>query len=195
MAGIQIFHEGKADEKFLKDIINKFFPLKINDVAFIEMHGYTGFRSVQRNFQLNSDGINLVFLDADYPKNNGGFQERLEYVYKQKEDLKIDFEIFLFPNHRENGDLEALLASIINSANIGLLHCWNNYIDCLYAHAKSQGKNINIPDEKNKFYTYIHILDGSSNAKETDRNYLNQDHWDLDSGALKPLIEFLIPHF
>ena len=199
MAGIKLFIEGVADRKFLQDVGFNFFGRKLDTKAdFIELGGYTGVDKADVQFRANSDngGTNLLILDADYENTDGGFERRLSETLAKKVTLNIQFELFLFPNHRENGDLEILLERIINPANNDIFDCWANYEGCLTA----RGKNYTVPARKTKIYGYMEALHGltkseKDKAKEQNRNYLNAAHWDLNNDALKPLLDFLRPHF
>jgi len=196
MAGIKLFVEGVADRKFLKDVISRFFEKKLEDSDFEKLGGYTGIDELPETFQANKDGRNLLFLDADYTTTNGGFERRLRETIAKKVELNIDFELFLFPNHRDDGDLEVLLERIINPAHQDIFDCWADYEGCLSARARGY----TVPGRKTKIYGYMEALHGTSKsqkekAKEQNRDYFNTAHWDLNNQALAPLVEFLRPHF
>jgi len=198
MAGVKLFIEGVADQKFLTDIIFNSFGKKLVDQDFNRLGGYTGIDNVDIDFRSNSDsgGTNLLFLDTDYPDTNGGFERRLRETLAKKTQLSIDFSLFLFPNHQDDGDLEVLLERIINPVHQDIFDCWADYEGCLSA----RHRDYTVPARKTKIYGYMEALHGISKsqkekAKEQNRDYLNTAHWNLNSEALLPLIEFLRPHF
>ena len=199
MAGVKLFIEGVADRKFLQDVVLNFFKKKLDTKAdFVELGGYTNIDNADVLFQSNSDsgGTNLLFLDTDYPNTNGGFEKRFRETIAKKAELNIDFELFLFPNQHDDGDLEVLLERIINPAHQDIFDCWADYEGCLSARAR----NYTVPARKTKIYGYMEALHGTSKsqkekAKEQNRDYLNAAHWDLNNQALARLVEFLRPHF
>lgn len=49
-------------------------------------------------------GVNLVIFDAD-----ADFEDRKKKLILWKERCHVDFELFLFPNNKDTGELEDLL--------------------------------------------------------------------------------------
>jgi hypothetical protein len=215
---IHIFVEGDADVKFISDYISHIKPdtkVEIDkeqkpNIAYIYqgkslmavIHGLRGWTDIgnMKTYisQLKDEDNNiLVIFDADTSKNNGGFAVRK----KQIEDyiLRLD-EIFLFPNNKDDGELETLLENIINEKNKPIFDCWEKYETCLRDCAsKKTGKTLTTPAKKSKIYAYLSALLGSSKkqqnlAKDPNRNYTITEFWNLDADYLNPLKNFLLKY-
>ena len=72
-------------------------------------------------------GTNLVLFDADTRENGGGFAIRKRKLLQQKEELGIEFDLFLWPNNHADGDFESLLMHLINPRHKGLIDCYRRY--------------------------------------------------------------------
>jgi hypothetical protein len=191
---VNIFVEGKADIKFISDIILYKFGKKLKNNQIIDLNGWNGIENEKQKFFENSfdGGINIVILDADDESNNGGFKKRKDEIEELKNRINIEFELFLFPNDKEDGDLESLLSTIINKNNSSIMSCWNSFEECI----SSIGKGYTIPARKTKIYAYLEVLLGRTKKdkemiKDQNRNFLNKDHWNLESENLTPLINFI----
>ena len=100
--------------------------------------------------------------------------------------MGIDFEIFLFPNHNIDGNLETLLLSIVQEHKYDpfSLH-YNNYIEF------TNGLNIGrygheLQDNKMRIFNYCQVYTGMEKAREENRDY-DILHWDLSNISLEPL--------
>lgn len=143
----------------------------------------------------SQDVKNLIVLDADddFKKRQLEVQETVVGVsFNPQNDL------FLWPTHRDNGDLERLLEQIIQPKHKIIFDCWDQYEGCLKRHPNEK---YTTPARKTKIYAYLEALLGESNSekekiKERKRNYTNPDHWNLDhtKEPLKPLYDFLKKH-
>jgi hypothetical protein len=195
---VNIFVEGIADIKFISDLIQYKFYKKLSKNQIIDLNGWNGIENEKQKFLENSvdGGMNIVILDADDDSNNGGFKKRRNEIEELKARLEIKFDLFLFPNDKEDGDLESLLSTIINKSNAPIMDCWNSFEECI----SSVGKGYTIPARKTKIYAYLEVLLGRTKKdkemiKDKSRDFLNKDHWDLESENLLPLINFLIKYF
>lgn len=208
-----IIVEGKADVVFLRDylkLLDNNFILKnkkkeIKSENLIESENikikifvagsYNGIERLKNKIMPLIDlkvGYKLLVIqDADNPKKrDGGVDSRLEYLNKIKEKLDVEFEIFLFPNNKDDGDLETLLLQIscekINYKNF--LRCNINY--------KKEIKEIalefsdELDEDKYKIFHYFRTFYGSSKAKEENRVY-EKEYWDFSHDALNPLRKFI----
>ncbi len=204
MENVKIFVEGEADVRFIqqysKYIFNEDFKAGIID----KTGGWSKITSpnqegiaIQNLMKNNTDdgGINLVIFDAD-----ADFNQRQSEILSWKAKYNLDFELFLFPNNSDTGALEELLESIINPINQPIFDCWEKYENCIETKI-IEGRSIplTIPAKKTKIYGYLETLLGSSNSekakiKEINRNYLDSNHWKLESESLIPLKEFLTKH-
>ena len=195
----KIFVEGDADVKFISDFVLNRFNTTLTKKDIVKLGGWTGIPKEVEQFIINSgpnndEGINLVILDADDEHNLGGFEKRKAEIEAIKTELNIQFELFLFPNNNDNGDLETLLSSIINTNNKDIFDCWNGFEHCI----SSLQKNYTIPARKTKIYAYMEVLHGTTGSekekvKDKNRDFNNKEHWDLENTSLNPLYHFLAP--
>ncbi len=104
--------------------------------------------------------------------------------------------VFLLPNDTNEGTLEDLLESI--SADRGVYECFEQYEECL------RGKNSEYkqPGMKAKIYAYWKARGAKTRRKafganpcDRERNYSDENIWDLESPALQPLRDFFLRHF
>ena len=189
MAKFKLFVEGIADVKFLQDYISHIFSKQIKKHE--DIVDFTGKdKLIPQQFQINTDagGVNLLVFDA-----NGNFEKRKKELLAKAKELNIQFELFLFPNNQDKGELENLLEKIINPSNKKIFDCFNEYEKCLSID-KSRFKT---PALKTKIFAYVDTLDLKDEgfAKEEKRNYLNKEHWDLEHASLIPLKIFLNRYF
>jgi hypothetical protein len=179
---VTIFVEGKADKRFIEDFIIHHFSQDIfKKIKFVDVKGKDSVHLVSNEFIKNSDqeGTNLLIFDAD-----SDYAERVEELEKQKQELGIDFELFLFPNDKDVGDLESLLLNLTVSAHKGIFECFKPFNDCLLG----KNSNYNVPSLKTQIYSYLDFQ--RLEPKENERNYII-DCWDLNNEYAKPLFDFL----
>ena len=143
-------------------------------------------------------GKNLVVFDADTEKNNGGFAVRQEYLIKRRDELNLEFDLFLWPDNKSDGDVEVLMESIART------DLYPEFFDCFakYEHCMSQRKNednepfYSSPNRKGKLHTYFNALP-ISNAKKKKFGHGvcrwgDQEIWNMESKSLVPIKEFLL---
>ncbi len=202
---VKIFVEGIADIKFLKDYVSHRYNINLGKEDINETKGWTNIRSTKSDGEsiknqmiknTDNEDTNLLIFDADsdYKKRYGEIND-----WKNKDNL--EFEIFLWPNNSDSGDLETILEKIINLNNSAIFDCWDDYENCLKTKTIN-GRNIPLttPASKTKIYGYLESLLGESKSqkdkiKEKNRNYKNVEHWNLDSEHLAPLKLFLDNYF
>lgn len=203
---VKIFIEGKGDEIFLSAYIELLLKERHLDTkvsfGFVDLKGWTNIRTVNNTFIENSDfgGINLVVLDADSPPNQGGYTKRRTEIEAITAENALTFDLFLFPNNKDDGDFETLLETIINQKHSGILKCFSNYEECIAKHNPPNSKAIyNLPIKKSKIYSYVDVFSKSRLEKEKFKNgdyfYTNTEIWNLASPSLEPLKDFLIKAF
>ena len=140
-----------------------------------------------------NDGVNLVIFDADKD-----IDSRRKELLEWKENAGVSFELFLLPNNKDKGALEDLLENIINPNNQPIFNCWEDYEKELVK-LEIPGRTpppLTTPAKKTKIYGYLEALLGETKSekeqiKESNRNYDNTMHWNLDAEYLEPLKEFL----
>ena len=204
MKRFQIIVEGDADKKFFEDYYHHIFGEKAPQGSIThpgkdgDTGGYQKLRSedaigaMRQNTDLG--GINLVIFDADED-----IEARRAELLAIKEEFGVEFELFLLPNDKDAGALEDLLENIINPNNQPVMYCWQTYegeLEKVRIPAKTP-PTLTIPAKKTKIYAYLETLLGTSKTqkkliKDTNRNYENTQHWNLDAEYLEKLKLFLL---
>lgn len=148
-----IFVEGVADKRFLEQLIEYHWG-KVKKESIVATGGYTNLLSGNTYLNLmkrNSDdgGINLVVFDAD-----DDCKQRRRDLLKWKAETGAEFELFLFPDDRTEGELEDLLEGIINIDNRPVMDCWETYENSLKEIVLpwKDGMPLTIPAKKTKIY-------------------------------------------
>ncbi len=122
-----------------------------------------------------------VILDADADANRT--REKFE-IEKKRLDLPVG-HVFVVPDDKRPGCLETLLEEIAVAQHRGLYECFSRYEECV----SGLSDEYRLPDRKARVYAFC--LAVGNGPKESERDYGNADHWDLDAAALNPLKEFL----
>lgn len=193
-----IFVEGVADARFVKQYICHLFGEVVSDERIVILKGWDNLKTEASALRMRSmsanGGVNLVIVDADED-----FQGRKGEIERWQQTNEVEFEMFLLPNNQDAGALEDMLENIINPNNRPILDCWEDY--------EKELVQLDIPDrtppplttpaKKTKIYGYLEALLGESKSqkeliKEVNRNYENTQHWNLDAEYLGPLKKFLV---
>ena len=195
-----IIIESKSEESvecnFLKTFIKKIIKKDIDKfVKFYPINGWTSLKDIRTPLEKGEfiQKKNIIIFDADDPsKDNGGFKNRKNRIENEikKFKHKIDYQLFLFPNNKDDGDFETLLENIINKDHQQLLDCFGKYEGCI-----EKSDQYNTPNRKAKMYTYItslqHNKENLEKVKKRNWFFDNEEYWDLDASYLSPLKEFL----
>jgi len=215
MNKLHIFVEGKADVVFIADFLSSILKnfnfnilrdckpkdkkliisLKFDIYSvFIEStNGKDGLKSLSTQFkEKENDSFISVIYDSDFSNQvDGGFKNRKNYIEAFKKDNNLNFDFFLFPNHKEDGTLETLLLSICKDDKY--LPFFTNYES--YAKKIPEFSLQKFCDEllKDKYivFNYIQVFQGIDSANEEKREY-NSDLWDFNSPNIQPLKDFLL---
>ncbi|MEJ7685063.1 MAG: hypothetical protein WKG06_45905 [Segetibacter sp.] len=177
---LQYFAEGN-DIKFLEDYIT-FLNLGIPQKFGIPTEGWTKLPKVANRFHeaSNKGGVNIVIFDAD-----NDTEARRKELLEKREQLGIEFELFLFPDDTITGCVENLLLNIINPKYQNILNCFDNYCNCI-----SNGNiPIAMPPIKSKFYSFIEASGQGTNMKDVD--FTNNDYGNLSHPSLNGLKAFI----
>jgi hypothetical protein len=214
MKPFKIFVEGKADQKFLHDYVEHLFGIDLATIAevtkskngciersdvIIETGGWAGLKTEILINQMNNSDLNLVVFDADTVKNGGGLVIRKREIETWKAKYGLIFDMFLFPNNKDDGALEDLLEQIINPQNAPVFDCWKKFENCLPTKTTCTKSPLTIPAKKSKIYAYMEVLHGNTKAekdkvKDPNRDFKNPQHWDLSATSIEPLGNFLHWH-
>ena len=130
--------EGKADQKFLADLLKVWFNMTFDakkftfkeearklDIRIQDLGGKNAFLTEKNNAEFKNNDLNgvknVVILDAD------DIEKQRQMLSEVKTKMGLEFSIFLLPDDARNGELENLLEEIINPANQAIFDCWATY--------------------------------------------------------------------
>lgn len=185
---------------FVEDYLHHIKPdINPADYTITDVGGKDKLRFFANQMMQNQrlDELNLVIFDCDSSQNGGGLKERTSELNALKEQLGIEFNLFLFPNNHDEGAFEELLLKIINPKHQCLLDCFNGYEMCIGGNDK-ENKLYERPNTKAKIYSYISTFKRSRSQKEKFKtgnwDFLNKEYWNLDAEYLNPLKDFITSH-
>lgn len=191
-----LYVEGIADKVFFKQYLQHCFGIVIPEERIVNLEGWTNIKGIAalRRMRSTTDngGVNIAILDADKD-----IDARRKDILNWKQEHGVEFELFLLPNNQDAGALEDLLEHIINPNNQPIFDCWQHYEDEL-VRQEIPGRTpppLTTPAKKTKIYGYLEALLGETKSqkeliKETNRNYENSLHWNLEAEYLEPLKAF-----
>ena len=211
MAKVKIFLEAESlnvpESKFVVSIL-KHMGINPDRYDLMPTGGYSNLMDSDSTtnvgiLQANTDegGINLVIFDADSPQNNGGFEKRREELLKRKKEMGLTFELFLWPNNKDDGDVEVLMESIARKDLYPqLFECYEKYEHCISQRKNEQGDAFyHLPNRKNKLHTYFTSLPISQTKRDKagkgDWLWDDSEIWNLDADTMNPIKEFLSKQF
>lgn len=183
---LNIFVEGKADRGFIRDVLKVFYQINLSDSQLKETvfvcESYNNLKLHKNEFlKVNAggkkeDGQNIVIFDADITGNvdHHGFESKCSYLEKEKVELGIDFDYYLFPDNFSDGTLENFLEACVPEKHQGLMNCWNDLEKCVSA------GDYTIPADKSRIYFYLECLHGNTakekeKIKDPNRNYTDEN--------------------
>lgn len=207
---VNIFIEAKdkktPEAKFLTAILDR-MGISPDKYFLAPTGGYTNLldsnNAANANaMRANTDagGKNLVIFDADSSDNNGGFERRRRHLLQKKDEMGLDFELFLWPDNNGDGDVEVLMERIArDDLYPEFFDCFRKYECCISKRKAGDGKPFySTPNRKGKLHTYITSLPGSRTKKSKsgsgDWQWYDGEIWDLDSESLNPIKGFLAKH-
>jgi hypothetical protein len=200
----KIFVEGSTDKGFLVFLFEKYgisfdSNEQVNN-AIIDCNGYTNISKqtgiLKDKFRIENGGKNLIIFDADSNRNNGGLEKRKNYLLGESKKIGVDFEIFLFPNNKSDGDLEDFYCAFFKKDLSFFNGCWDGMINCL-----KENKNdltLKLPYAHEKVFSYVDLFEsykkGEYKNTKTKRSYFDEGLWEFDfinNENLKELCNFL----
>ncbi|MFQ6600250.1 DUF3226 domain-containing protein [Flavobacterium sp. C3NV] len=195
----KIFVEGNSDKLFLDFLLKSFFKIDDKDLV-VDVKGKD--KLIDQPLLIDARrkderAKNLIIFDTDSTRINGGRTNRLKELNDIQQNLETKFEIYLLPFNDENeGILENLLDSCINSNFNFFDPCWNGMIDCI---KMSNKENLNIPAQKAFIYSKIDLFKNQRSIKwdykgATTYNYADNEIWEIDPNKnkeIKKLLDFI----
>lgn len=191
---------------FIK-FMNDFYYAIIQFIIYIKHFNWMigGFKKIESfkdtSFQEAKDfnQKSFVIFDADISNiDEVGYIDRKNNLDKILTKMKVDYELFLIPNNKDNGCFENLLERIINKKYQRKLDCFNSFETCLKQYKDDKKDFIYvIPVIKSKMYSYISTFKKSKKDEEKFKNekdwfYDNKEYWNFNSSELNNLKDFLL---
>lgn len=186
---------------FIRAVLDCHFPHSQIDVDYkiVYADGKDNLKKLSPILQSNKEeGIrNVLIFDADSPSNGGGYERRKNELLDAREQMGLDFDLFLYPNDRQDGDVEVLMESVAQrDRHSRFFSCFEKYEECISLDKDRNGDAKYLtPNRKGKLHTYISSMKLSSKQRRSigkgDWLFDNTDYWNLESGALAPLVSFL----
>jgi len=203
---VTIFIEAKNDKQpeyeFLRAILDN-MGIEKDKYEIVPTDGYTNLLNPNAanigKMKANADagGKNLVLFDADTLQNGGGFEARKDYLLKGADKEGVSFDLFLWPNNSEDGDVEILIESTARKDLYPeFFDCFKKYEICISSRKNNDGKQLySTPNRKGKLNTYFNALPISKSRKDKAGRgawwFDNPSIWNLNAETLSPLKEFL----
>lgn len=185
---------------FIEKFIEHHFPGKTpgKDYTVEGWDGKDRWKEFQPILQQITDkgDKNIIIFDADYPTTLGGFTTRNTLYESYKKLYSIDFSLFLWPNHADDGDFETMLEQITQPDHHRILRCFETFEKTIEGYNTEPASPVyHTPNQKTKIYTYISTI---IKTKEEERLFPdgfwafdNKKYWDLDHPYLEPLRTYL----
>ena len=207
---VKIYIEGKnkkvPESEFLRAILDH-IGVPAEKYEFVHTNGYTSLLDAANGVNVeimraNSDsgGKNLVVFDADTTFNNGGFETRQKELLEKGKALGLTFELFLWPDNGNDGDVEVLMESIARKDLYPeFFNCFSKYEHCISQRKNGKGEPFyTTPNRKGKLHTYFNSLPISNTKKNKFGSGVwrwdDANIWNLDADSLRPIKDFLLKH-
>lgn len=208
---VKIFIEGKnkkvPESEFLCAVLRRIGVID-GQYELIHTDGYTNLldSAITSNIEImraNTDvgGKNLVVFDADTIANSGGFVIRRSELLRRKAELGLDFELFLWPDNKSDGDVEVLMESVARKDLYPeFFDCFCKYEHCLLQRKNEKGEPFyTTPNRKGKLHTYFNAIPISKTKKDRFGKgfwrWEDAQIWNLDAKTLHPIKKFLLNSF
>lgn len=145
--------------------------------------------AIERNTE--EGGKNIVIFDADGKNNGGGYEKRKKEIEEKREELNLEFDLFLMPNNKDDGCFETILEHCVKDRQP--LECFKCFEESIKKYNKQHEKGYYEPSSKLKMYTYADTVKVISKRKKDEDfwQFGNKDYWDFECNYIKPLKDFL----
>lgn len=188
---IEAANKNVPETHFLESYIEH---IGLNDISIIPIDGKGNLSfTCQKIIDDLAEGNKPVILfDADGKWNNGGYKVTMDVINDtiRNNGINEKLDVFLWPNNRDDGDLEMMLENIVQRDKHKLFFdCFNDYEICV-------SKQYDIPNRKGKFHTFMnsHKELSSEIKKKFGKGkwlFSNKNYWNWDAPYLTPLCDFL----
>lgn len=178
-----IFVEGVDDKNFVESLIREFElqSLKVQPIHG-GVHHLENVAPKLKSVHGLGQGV-VIILDADQDID-GRRREVNEQIVEHS--LRVSEEhVFLLPDNHQPGNLETLLEELAFCTHRNIFNCLDAYGTCL----EQASADYTAPGGKGRIYAYCEAL--GVKPKGSERNYLDQNRWNLNAPAIEPLMRFL----
>ena len=192
---VQVFIEAKnpntSEYQFIEYVLD-LWNIKINKSDIIPVNGKDNLKKFVNQFTTGTlwDKKNIVIFDADSIDKNGGFVQRKQELENFKQQNKIDFDLFLWPNNHDDGTFEDVLLHSVKDEHQHILECFDKFENCIRQYNKTY--SYAFPNNKSKIYTYKELLQGHKDAN--DWQFGNKKYWNFNNDYIKALKDFLLQY-
>lgn len=173
-----ILVEGHTDKDFL-ELYCKYLKLNIKKDDIISVNGKDNLKNrvnlVKENY--------LIVFDADDDYNNS--KSNIENQISQMNIPKENYDIFLLPNNKDNGDIETLIEKIALHKEV--LNCFEGYKKCI---TELENDKIKLPPKKSKVFAYMESFGFKNTIKPKEFDL--SPYVDFEDKYLEPLKNFLL---
>ena len=177
---MRIIVEGDSDKKFLECYLKY-----LNITNYTKIVAIGGKDNIINHIELKKEDFIIIFdADDDYNKSKINIENQLD-----KLNIKND-KIFLFPNNKDNGNLETLIEKIAIHKEV--IHCYDNYTICIDS-LINKIPNLKHQAKKSKVFAYMSGF-GFKNPIDI-KSFDLTPYVDFDNIYLNDLKEFLINTF
>ena len=177
---MRIIVEGDSDKKILECYLKY-----LNITNYTKIVAIGGKDNIINHIELKKEDFIIIFdADDDYNKSKINIENQLD-----KLNIKND-KIFLFPNNKDNGNLETLIEKIAIHKEV--IHCYDNYTICIDS-LINKIQNLKHQAKKSKVFAYMSGFGFKNNIKAEEFDLT--PYVDFDDIYLNDLKEFLINTF
>lgn len=125
----------------------------------------------------------FIIFDADYNYDNS--KSNIEKQISQMNIPKENYDIFLLPNNKDNGDIETLIEKIAIHKEV--LNCFEGYKKCITGLGNDK---IKLPPKKSKVFAYMQSFGFKNTIKPQEFDL--SPYVDFEDKYLEPLKNFLL---
>lgn len=176
---MHILVEGHTDKDFL-ELYCKF--LNIEKARIDVVVGKDNLKN-REELVVRDDEKHLIIFDADEDYKNS--KANIENQINQMNIPKQNYEIFLLPNNKDNGNLETLIEKIARYKEV--LKCFESYEKCITGLGND---NIKLPTKKDKVFAYMQSFGFKNSIKPKEFDL--SPYIDFEDKYLEDLKDFLL---